>query len=220
MFVTSRDTASAAAVLPTRRFACDRCRGQKLRCLRADPEQERCDRCTKADAICLTTPTLSNHNHLIDGHNAASRKRARTSPARQIPVSIANGSSIEVLQQSYSSQARGHSNQAEDSPSFNNAFLEGLEEIMYSTDAVPMLASTLDLGVNQSYPSFIHDNGPYSCPGGSSTQPTPDSSETSNKTPSNRNDEAVGWNWATCSTSAKRRRKRQSPTTFSPSSRS
>ncbi|KAK3370717.1 hypothetical protein B0T24DRAFT_626824 [Lasiosphaeria ovina] len=53
----------------SRRSACDRCRGQKLRCLRegADPEG-RCDRCAKADAPqCVTSPIYHMRNYSIQG---------------------------------------------------------------------------------------------------------------------------------------------------------
>ncbi|KAM7193010.1 pyrimidine pathway regulatory protein 1 [Rhypophila sp. PSN 637] len=51
----------------SRRSACDRCRGQKLRCLRenADPEG-RCDRCSKADvAQCITSPVYHMRNYSV-----------------------------------------------------------------------------------------------------------------------------------------------------------
>ncbi|KAK4112820.1 hypothetical protein N656DRAFT_779052 [Canariomyces notabilis] len=45
--------------ISSRRSACDRCRGQKLRCLREGRQGDtdgRCDRCVKADAQCVTSP--------------------------------------------------------------------------------------------------------------------------------------------------------------------
>ena len=42
----------------SRRFACDRCRGQKLRCLREGLDPERCDRCARANACCTTSPAF------------------------------------------------------------------------------------------------------------------------------------------------------------------
>lgn len=49
--------------LSQRRSACDRCCGQKLRCLRerADPEG-RCGRCAKAEAQCITSPIYNMRN--------------------------------------------------------------------------------------------------------------------------------------------------------------
>ncbi|KAI0013520.1 hypothetical protein F4779DRAFT_399868 [Xylariaceae sp. FL0662B] len=61
----------------SRRSACDRCRGQKLRCLREQPDQERCDRCLRADAQCLTTPTFIMRSRSGDDLAAATRKRQR-----------------------------------------------------------------------------------------------------------------------------------------------
>ena len=47
----------------SRRSACDRCRGQKLRCLREDAVPDgRCDRCAKADAQCITSPIYHMRN--------------------------------------------------------------------------------------------------------------------------------------------------------------
>lgn len=63
----------------SRRSACDRCRGQKLRCLRkgGDP-QGRCDRCAKADTPCATSPIYRMRNYSVeDDGNSVSRKRRR-----------------------------------------------------------------------------------------------------------------------------------------------
>ncbi|KAI0471289.1 hypothetical protein F4859DRAFT_114323 [Xylaria cf. heliscus] len=53
----------ATVTISSRRFACDRCRGQKLRCLREKLDPDRCDRCLRADAECLTTPHSTVRNH-------------------------------------------------------------------------------------------------------------------------------------------------------------
>lgn len=50
------DTNAAREVF--KRSACDRCRGQKLRCIRNNINQASCDRCHRAKAVCITTPTL------------------------------------------------------------------------------------------------------------------------------------------------------------------
>ncbi|KAI0434877.1 hypothetical protein F5Y09DRAFT_190994 [Xylaria sp. FL1042] len=42
--------------ISSRRSACDRCRFSKSRCLRSHPEQPKCDRCTRADCECTTSP--------------------------------------------------------------------------------------------------------------------------------------------------------------------
>lgn len=63
----------------SRRSACDRCRGQKLRCLRkgGDP-QGRCDRCAKADTSCTTSPIYRMRNYSVeDDGSSVSRKRRR-----------------------------------------------------------------------------------------------------------------------------------------------
>ena len=41
-----------------KRFSCDRCRGQKLRCIRTDRNQVSCDRCHRAKAVCITALML------------------------------------------------------------------------------------------------------------------------------------------------------------------
>ncbi|QKX60580.1 uncharacterized protein TRUGW13939_07725 [Talaromyces rugulosus] len=44
-----------------RRSACDRCRGEKLRCLREGTDT--CDRCAKANAQCITSPIYRMRNY-------------------------------------------------------------------------------------------------------------------------------------------------------------
>lgn len=62
-----------------RRSACDRCRGQKLRCLREGAHTSgRCDRCEKADAECITSPTYRMRNYSVkDNSHFIPRKRQR-----------------------------------------------------------------------------------------------------------------------------------------------
>ncbi|KAI1863173.1 uncharacterized protein JN550_009699 [Neoarthrinium moseri] len=62
-----------------RRSACDRCRGQKLRCLREGRDPNSCcDRCAKADAQCITSPI---YRYCAPSYptedDAVSRKRRR-----------------------------------------------------------------------------------------------------------------------------------------------
>lgn len=42
----------------SKRFACDRCRGQKLRCVRDDKKHETCIRCLRMNAVCITNSPL------------------------------------------------------------------------------------------------------------------------------------------------------------------
>ena len=69
----------------SRRSACDRCRGQKLRCLRENSDPDgRCDRCAKADvAQCITSPVFHMRNHSVasDYATAASPSHKRRRPA-------------------------------------------------------------------------------------------------------------------------------------------
>jgi hypothetical protein len=77
----------------SRRSACDRCRGQKLRCLRerekADPD-ESCDRCAKADVQCITSPIYHMRNIFAQEQErdrpALSAKRRRLSSSRPCVV--------------------------------------------------------------------------------------------------------------------------------------
>ncbi|KAK7973730.1 4-coumarate-CoA ligase [Apiospora arundinis] len=64
----------------SRRSACDRCRGQKLRCLRKGGDaQGRCDRCAKADTACTTSPIYRMRNYSVDDDGSSvSRRRRRT----------------------------------------------------------------------------------------------------------------------------------------------
>ncbi|KAI1868755.1 hypothetical protein JX265_006734 [Neoarthrinium moseri] len=50
------DRCQPTAGISSRRSACDRCRVQKLRCLRQRPDQARWDRCNHADSECVTSP--------------------------------------------------------------------------------------------------------------------------------------------------------------------
>ncbi|KAI3325963.1 hypothetical protein HD806DRAFT_428962 [Xylariaceae sp. AK1471] len=42
--------------ISSRRSACDKCRFSKARCLRSHPEQPKCDRCTRTQCECTTSP--------------------------------------------------------------------------------------------------------------------------------------------------------------------
>ncbi|KAG8165899.1 hypothetical protein KVR01_004451 [Diaporthe batatas] len=54
--MSTERTAAPVPGISSRRFACDRCRVQKARCLREHADQTRCDRCIRADADCVTSP--------------------------------------------------------------------------------------------------------------------------------------------------------------------
>lgn len=43
---------------PTQRLACDRCHGQKLRCIRGTNPNDSCQRCIKARETCQSSPPL------------------------------------------------------------------------------------------------------------------------------------------------------------------
>ncbi|EPE30391.1 Zn2/Cys6 DNA-binding protein [Glarea lozoyensis ATCC 20868] len=80
---------STISGVSSRRSACDRCRGQKLRCLRVRKKldhNERCDRCAKADAQCITSPIYHMRNMFAQDQErdspALSGKRRRLSSSR------------------------------------------------------------------------------------------------------------------------------------------
>lgn len=58
---------------PSKRYACDRCRGQKLRCVREDTNYETCTRCLRMNAICITNSP----------HRMGRLKRTETERRRQ-----------------------------------------------------------------------------------------------------------------------------------------
>ncbi|KAI2783063.1 hypothetical protein F4815DRAFT_491698 [Daldinia loculata] len=82
---------AAVPRLPIRRSACDRCKGQKLRCLR-DPGQQRCYRCTRADAQCATTPNVPiRSRRRIGGVSSRAQNRPRQDDRQQnIPATDVN----------------------------------------------------------------------------------------------------------------------------------
>ena len=53
---TNDDRASNSTERGEKNAACDRCRGQKLRCIWESVQATKCRRCTRADAICTVLP--------------------------------------------------------------------------------------------------------------------------------------------------------------------
>ncbi|TGO40972.1 hypothetical protein BHYA_0028g00130 [Botrytis hyacinthi] len=62
-----------ACGVSSRRFACDRCRGQKLRCIRERTDQQNCDRFFRADAECRTSPVFHARSCLGDTASASTK---------------------------------------------------------------------------------------------------------------------------------------------------
>ena len=86
---------SSVSEISSRRFACDRCRGQKLRCLREGVDQERCDRCCRANVDCITSPAFRTKRPRLDA-TATSRTESgrRPRPNSRAPRGCANPQSI------------------------------------------------------------------------------------------------------------------------------
>ncbi|KAI0379119.1 hypothetical protein F5Y04DRAFT_290583 [Hypomontagnella monticulosa] len=154
----------SSAPLSSRRFACDRCRGQKLRCLRQQGDQVRCDRCLKADAQCLTTPTLIIRSPSSDGLHSIARKRQRRDNTRIIHQStgpyardVGNGGDILPPNSASTSSALGSNSvpviaevpQVWDSATFNPELINDLDGMLSTVD----YGSTADTDT-QKRPSF------------------------------------------------------------------
>ena len=111
----SEDQAVVVGV-SSRRSACDRCRLQKLRCLRERPaaEQEQCDRCARSHAPCVTSPIYRMRTQIaVSGSRAPEPKRQRHDEPKQassgsfasqhepgdllLPVSMSTGAAIESV---------------------------------------------------------------------------------------------------------------------------
>ncbi|KAI1104398.1 hypothetical protein F4804DRAFT_189901 [Jackrogersella minutella] len=86
--------------ISSRRSACDRCKGQKLRCLR-EPGQERCSRCTRANTECFTTPTLRFRNVLRHDAVSGSRKRSRQDDQPQSDLTGGTDQVTSILPDTY-----------------------------------------------------------------------------------------------------------------------
>ncbi|KXX78991.1 Pyrimidine pathway regulatory protein 1 [Madurella mycetomatis] len=80
----------------SRRSACDRCRGQKLRCPGEGADADgRCDRCAKADAQCVISPVYHMRNYFVGDATTAvapttpSHKRRCRADPDQTTASVA-----------------------------------------------------------------------------------------------------------------------------------
>lgn len=85
----------------SRRSACDRCRGQKLRCERVNMNGMSCERCLKAQEICITsvnhpTTAILSSNH---GQDIASSQR-------EVSRFVENHGSMSLLHKSYASKVK------------------------------------------------------------------------------------------------------------------
>ena len=80
--------------------ACDRCRGQKLRCI-WDPKEPQCRRCTRADAVC-TVPLPRPMGRPPRRHRSASssihsrgQSQSLESPSEEYPTVPVSGDDME-----------------------------------------------------------------------------------------------------------------------------
>ncbi|KAI1312055.1 hypothetical protein F5Y03DRAFT_263122 [Xylaria venustula] len=78
----------AAVTLSSRRFACNRCRDQKTRCLRQRLDPDRCDRCLRADTECLTTPGSTAGHQLAKPLRLAARKWKHPHPGPHLAPAV------------------------------------------------------------------------------------------------------------------------------------
>ncbi|KAI1449466.1 hypothetical protein F5Y02DRAFT_211617 [Annulohypoxylon stygium] len=134
--------------LPPRRSACDRCKGQKLRCLR-DPGQERCHRCTRANTQCQTTANLRFRNVLGDDTGLGSRKRARHDGHQQLDLIP---SANQRVNNSLSTYFVGNSDNALSQGASSSELTELWDPSMYglmSSDALDGNFSFFDVSTNK-----------------------------------------------------------------------
>ena len=83
-----RGDQDAVPGVSSRRFACDRCRSMKLRCLREGADKDtRCDRCARADADCVVNPIFPTRNEFAGDEygEAGARKRRRQNESLRQP---------------------------------------------------------------------------------------------------------------------------------------
>lgn len=64
-----------------KKLACDRCRGQKLRCIWMDGEIGQCRRCVKANVVCMTLPPRPMGRPARPTHRFNSQSRNNQAPA-------------------------------------------------------------------------------------------------------------------------------------------
>ncbi|WEW56047.1 hypothetical protein PRK78_001482 [Emydomyces testavorans] len=86
-------TLQTSSTLPEqpKRLACERCRGQKLRCIRNRINQLSCNRCERAGAVCITKPSMRmgrpGRSDTQRKESIANRKRRQSNSAsnQQLP---------------------------------------------------------------------------------------------------------------------------------------
>ncbi|TGO65890.1 hypothetical protein BOTNAR_0073g00150 [Botryotinia narcissicola] len=81
---------NACGVSP-RRFACDRCRGQELQCIRERTDQQDCDRCFRADAECRISPVFRVRSYVDDTVSASTKSiagKARVQKSLQVQSQV------------------------------------------------------------------------------------------------------------------------------------
>jgi hypothetical protein len=131
----------------SRRSACDRCRGQKLRCERDHMNGMSCERCLKAQEICITSmnqpaPVILPSNH---GHNQVARQDRESQRLNQ------RHESTSILHKSSASRVKKSLHSSTALPGRHN-----MSEHNYWAGAAPMpifpegnfLPSSGDIGFN------------------------------------------------------------------------
>lgn len=98
--MTTRNTNNEVPPAPgisSRRSACDRCRGQKVRCLR-HPKEARCRRCVQADAKCITSSIFRMRNYSGDDVTMRPRRQHSHSTAKtSMPVPASSMGTAETI---------------------------------------------------------------------------------------------------------------------------
>lgn len=152
-----------------RRYACDRCREQKLRCPRNQPGDSTCDRCLRVGAFCVTSsgrplgrPPLhtndANRGH-VDSNQSSSQARRGREPWRR-GRSISRISNPLPSPQSYSASTASGSDSSGTStyapPQFEVMRNMRLNESDFPNDASS--SADFSLGSATSQPQFCLDS--------------------------------------------------------------
>lgn len=85
----------------SRRSACDRCRGQKLRCERISMNGMSCERCLKAQEICITSV-----NHPSTAVLSSDHDQDIASSQHEVSGFVGNRDSMSLLHKSYASKVK------------------------------------------------------------------------------------------------------------------
>lgn len=93
--------------ISSRRSACDKCRLSKARCLRQHPDQAQCDRCSRTESECVTSPIFrmrswqppdasENDIDLLNSSNESNKRQRRSSQQQHHPTPSESSVSLDL----------------------------------------------------------------------------------------------------------------------------